>query len=194
MNIRSMVLAVAVAVGALGSTSARADALGDDMRRASVLHRAGNTPAAMEIWRARAAQGSADAAYNLGLIHYYADGVPGDFAQALKWYRLAAEHGDRMSQFQIGLMYQNGEGVKADEAEAHHWFVMHRAEHHHHAHSAQMQRWREQAAALIQERDLREALAANTRDDDRVLAELRQRAGLPAMPALARGGASRPSN
>lgn len=194
MNLRPATFAIVVALAVLGSEPARADALGDDMRRAAELHRAGDTQAAMALWRAHAAQGSADAAYNLGLVHYYADGVPTDYAQAMKWYRLAAERGDRMSQFQIGLMYQRGDGVKADEAEAHRWFVMHRGDHHQHAHSAQMQRWREQAAVLIQERDLREGLAATGRDDDRVLADLRQRAGMPAMPALARSGLPHRSN
>lgn len=168
---------------------AQAGTADDDLRRAAKLHRSGDTAQAQTLWQAWADKGNVDAAYNLGLIHYYGDGVPIDHAQAMKWYRIAALAGDRASQFHVGLMYQRGDGVVADEKEAHRWFVMHRAEHHHHAHSPQMQQWRQQAANLIWARDMHESIAASSRNDAQIVADLRRRAGLPAQPpaeALAR--------
>lgn len=156
------------------------------LQRAATLHKAGDTPAAVAIWRGLAGTGSADAAYNLAVIHQHGDGVAKDAAEALKWYRLAAEQGDKVSQFQIGLMYQNGEGVPANAEEAHRWFTMNRAHHVHHQHDPKMQQWRRQAAELIAARDRREAFAASRRDGEQILAELKQRAATVAVvPSVA---------
>lgn len=150
----------------------------DDMRQAAKLHKGGDTPAAVAIWQKWAGQGNADAAYNLGVIHYYGDGVAQDYAQAMGWYRQAADQGDKSAQMQIGLMYQNGEGVAADQEEARRWFTAHLKHHLHHEHSPQMQAWRQQAANLIADSDRREALAASRASSAQVLAELKRRAGL----------------
>lgn len=157
----------------------------DDLRLAAMAHKAGETQRAVAIWRSWADQGNVDAAYNLAVIHQYGDGVPLDYAKALQWYRQAAEQGDKVSQLQIGLMYQTGQGVVADETEAHRWFTMHRRHHLHHAHEPKMLAWRQQARALIDERDRREQLAASRATSVQVLAELKRRAGLSAEPPLA---------
>ena len=157
--------------------AAHAAGVDDDLREAARLHKGGDTARAVVIWKSWAER-NADAAYNLAVIHQYGDGVALDYAAAMQWYRVAAEQGDKVSQFQIGLMYQSGQGVAADAEEAHRWFTAHRRHHLHHAHEPQMVAWRQQARALIEERDRQEQLAAARRDGDRVLAELRQRAGL----------------
>jgi TPR repeat protein len=149
-----------------------------DLRQAAKLHMRGETEPAIAIWKKWAEQGDADAAYNLGLVHHHADGVPRNDQEALRWYRLAAERGDKPAQFQIGLMYQNGEGVPADEAKAHEWFTKHRRAHAHHHHNAQYRHWQQEAKALIEERDRHETLVASHRDGERILAELRRRAGM----------------
>lgn len=151
--------------------------------RAAMLHRGGDTPAALAIWRAWAERGNVDAAYNLAVIHQHADGVAYDPVAAARWYRQAAEGGDLVSQFQLGLMYKNGEGVAADETEAHAWFTRNRRAHMHHHHGEQYRQWQKQAQALIEERDRRESALAARRDGARVLAELRRRAGLDPRPA-----------
>jgi len=110
-----------------------------------------------------------------GLIHHHADGVPLDYAAAMKWYRKAAQQGDKHAQFQIGGMYQRGEGVAANAEQAHRWFTGHLAHHHHHAHSEQMVAWRRQARDLLWARDMGESLAA-PEAAAQVIAELRQRA------------------
>ena len=49
-------------------------------------------------------------------------GVPQDYAEALKWYRLAAEQGNANAQDNLGVMYANGHGVPQDDAEAVKWY------------------------------------------------------------------------
>jgi TPR repeat protein len=147
-----------------------------DLYRAAMLHKGGETPAAIAIWQKWAQQGNVDAAYNLAVIHQHADGVAYDAAAALRWYRQAAERGDKTSQFQLGLMYLKGEGVPADEAKAHEWFTKNRRDHMHHHHNPQFQQWQKQARTLIEERDRREAYAASQRNGEQILAELKHRA------------------
>lgn len=149
-----------------------------ELYRAAKLHKGGDTPTALVIWRKWAQQGNIDAAYNLAVIHQHADGVAYDPVEAARWYRHAGERGDVVSQVQLGLMYQNGEGMPADDAKAHEWFIMNRRAHAHHHHNAQYRQWQAQAKALTEERDRREALVAARRDGGFVLAELRRRAGM----------------
>ncbi len=49
-------------------------------------------------------------------------GVPQDYAEAMKWYRKAAEQGLAIAQFNLGSMYYNGEGVPQDYADALQWY------------------------------------------------------------------------
>jgi hypothetical protein len=166
-------LSLAVATAHAADPAPHADA---ELYRAAMLHKGGETPAAIVIWQKWAQQGNVDAAYNLAVIHQHADGVARNPAEALRWYRLAADGGDKVSQVQIGLMYLNGEGVPADEAKAHEWFTKSRHEHAHHHHNPQFQQWQKQARAIIDKRDRREMALAARRDGAQIMAELRQRA------------------
>lgn len=178
-------LLIAVAVG----FSAPAAGQPADGPQAARLHRNGNTAAAMAIWVPLAQKGDANAAFNLGTIHQYGDGVAKNPAEALKWYRIAAERGDRESQSRLGAMYLNGEGTARNEKEGWRWINEHRVAHLHHDHHPHMVAWRAQAAKLIDERDRREAFAASRRDGAQVMAELRRRAGMatPSAQQLAAG-------
>jgi uncharacterized protein len=147
----------------------------EDFERAVRAHRQGDFQTSVAVWTALAEKGQVDAQYNLGLIHHHADGVPLDYAVAMKWYRMAAQEGDKHAQFQIGGMYQRGEGVAADAEQAQRWFTGHLAHHHHHAHSEQMVAWRRQARDLLWARDMRESLAS-PEAAAQVIAKLRQRA------------------
>jgi TPR repeat protein len=178
-----VVLATAWALG--GPVPVWAASADEDLRQAAKLLRQGETQAAIGIWTRWAEKGNLDAAYNLATVHRHGDGITVDYREAMKWYRFAAERGDRVSQYMVGQMYLEGQGVPADKEEAHRWFTLHRTHHAHHDHTSQMQAWRRQAAALIQERDLRESLAASRANADQVLADLRRRAGMEAAPALA---------
>ena len=72
--------------------------------------------------RASAAQGDADAQFNLGVMYAEGYGVTQDYVEAGAWYRLAADQGDAKAQFNLGVMYAEGYGVPQDAAEAVAWY------------------------------------------------------------------------
>lgn len=76
----------------------------------------------VEALTQRAAQGEAQAQLQLGLLYAKGQGVPQDYAEALKWYRLAAAQGNAEAQFSLGVLYAKGEGVAPDGAEAAKWY------------------------------------------------------------------------
>ena len=71
----------------------------------------------------KAEQGDAEAQYKLG--NCYCDGkegLPQDYAEAVKWFRKAAEQGYAEAQFELGRCYAHGNSVKKNYAEAVKWF------------------------------------------------------------------------
>ena len=72
--------------------------------------------------RALAEQGNTEAQFNLGVMYANGQGVPQDYAEAVRWYRLAADQGYADAQHTAGLMYANGQGVPQDEAKAVRWY------------------------------------------------------------------------
>jgi hypothetical protein len=59
---------------------------------------------------------------NLGVMYAQGQGVPQDYAQAVKWYRLAADQGYASAQYNLGGMYYLGQGVPQDYVQAHKWY------------------------------------------------------------------------
>ena len=51
----------------------------------------GDFAVALKEWQPLAEQGDAVAQHNLGVLYRNGQGVPQDYAEALKWYRQAAE-------------------------------------------------------------------------------------------------------
>ena len=49
-------------------------------------------------------------------------GVPQDYAEAVKWYRKAAEQGNALALNNLGFMYGKGRGVPQDYVQAHMWY------------------------------------------------------------------------
>ena len=66
--------------------------------------------------------GQPEQQFKLANVYYSGDGVPTDYAEALKWYRLAAEQGLAESQHMLGVIYDRGEGVPANAVEAVNWY------------------------------------------------------------------------
>ncbi|HDP35609.1 MAG TPA: sel1 repeat family protein [Candidatus Hydrogenedentes bacterium] len=62
------------------------------------------------------------AQYNLGVMYRDGEGVPQDYAEAVKWYRKAAEQDYADAQYNLGVMYYDGRGIPQDHAEAVKWF------------------------------------------------------------------------
>ncbi len=77
---------------------------------------------ALRLWRSLADRGDADAQYNLGVMYNNGDGVPRDYAEAMKWHRKAADQGNGNAQFHLGFMYDHGRGMPQSSAEAAKWY------------------------------------------------------------------------
>ena len=70
----------------------------------------------------KAEAGDAKAQRTLGFIYVNGEGVPSDYAEAVKWFRKAAYQKDAYAQFCLGYAYYNGEGVPKDLVQAHVWW------------------------------------------------------------------------
>jgi ectoine hydroxylase-related dioxygenase (phytanoyl-CoA dioxygenase family) len=79
---------------------------------------------AVDEYRFAAAQGNADAQFNLGLCYRLGDVVKKNDAEAVRWFRLAAVQGGALAQCNLGFSYYLGEGVEKDDAEAVRWFEL----------------------------------------------------------------------
>ena len=78
---------------------------------------------ALRIWRPRAEQGDARAAFGLGLLYDLGEGVGQDAEAALSWYRRAAEAGYAPAEFNVGVMYDSGVGRARDPTDAASWYA-----------------------------------------------------------------------
>lgn len=150
-------------------------------RAAATAHQQRDYARSLPLWHHLAEQGLLNAQFNLGQIYYFGDGVVQDYPLAMQWFKRAAEQGDKAAQAYVGSMYLRGDGVPADATEAHRWFVMNREHHRHHDHDPTLNAWREQARALLWQRDMAASFARSQRDGERLLAELQRRA-VPASP------------
>jgi hypothetical protein len=79
---------------------------------------------ALVWWRKAAAQGDAEAQYNLAIAISTGQGVAKDYTQAFHWFYKAATRGLVTAQSRLGLLYVTGEGVAKDAIEAHKWFIV----------------------------------------------------------------------
>lgn len=59
---------------------------------------------------------------NLGNRYCNGEGVPQDFAEAVKWYRKSAEQGYGLAQYWLAKCCQNGNGVAQSWEEAIDWY------------------------------------------------------------------------
>jgi len=82
----------------------------------------GDYTAAVSLWRPLAAQGQADADYNLGFMYAIGLSVARDYTKAVELYREAALQGYADAQYSLGLMYKSGRGVTQNYQEALKWF------------------------------------------------------------------------
>ena len=78
--------------------------------------------AEIDALKEKAEKEDATAQFNLGVKYHAGEGVPQDYAEAVKWYRMAAVQGHAPSQSNLGLMYERGDGVPENDVEAVKWF------------------------------------------------------------------------
>jgi TPR repeat protein len=83
-----------------------------------------STPSAQNIamLKQHAANGDAEAQYNLGNLYAFGQGVTQDYARAAIWYREAAQQGNADAQFALGDLYEDGNGVPQDYSQAATWY------------------------------------------------------------------------
>jgi len=66
--------------------------------------------------------GNMEAQYEMGLRSADGNGVPQDYAEAMRWFTKASERGSSEAQLKLGLGYMKGIGVPYDENQAVIWF------------------------------------------------------------------------
>ncbi|MBI5684249.1 MAG: SEL1-like repeat protein [Verrucomicrobia bacterium] len=71
---------------------------------------------------AKAAQGDAEAQFQLGMRYRNGDGVPKNYADAFKWLQKASEQGNAKAQSEFGLMHEGGLGTVVNYEEAVKWY------------------------------------------------------------------------
>ena len=55
-------------------------------------------------------------------MYFRGEGVPQNYAEAVKWWRLAADQGNADAQNRLGFIYSRGAGVPQNYAEALKWY------------------------------------------------------------------------
>ena len=112
-------------------------AVAEPFEDATKAYYRGDYETACRLIKPLAEGGLPEAQLNLGLMYDKGQGVPRDYAEALKWYRKAAEQGNAKAlkwyrkaaeqgnaeaQFNLGLMYDERLGVPQNYAEAVKWY------------------------------------------------------------------------
>jgi TPR repeat protein len=75
-------------------------------------------------YRLAADQGNDSAQFTLGLMYANGQGVPQDYAEAVRSFRKAADQGLAHAQFNLGARYVQGQGVPQDYVSAHMWLSL----------------------------------------------------------------------
>ena len=97
-------------------------ACGGDFEDGNAAYLKNNYSDAIAKFKLAAAQGLAQAQYNIGFMYGKGRGVVQDYAEALQWFKLAAAQGHAKAQTNIGFMYNNGQGVIQNVVRAHMWY------------------------------------------------------------------------
>ena len=80
------------------------------------------TPKFSQELQEKAANGDADAQFQLGDCYFFGLGVPKDMREGVSWYRKAAEAGQIKAQFNLGGCFHEGMGVEPDLMAAIQWW------------------------------------------------------------------------
>ena len=112
---KHFIVAAALAVVPLAASA-------QDFEKGLEAAQAGDFQTALQEWRPLAEQGAASAQNNLALMYSNGQGVPQDYAEAVRWYLLAAEQGAASAQNNLGVMYILGQGLLQSNVMAHMWY------------------------------------------------------------------------
>jgi TonB family protein len=92
-----------------------------DLAAARSAYERGEFATALAQFRTLAEQGSAEAAFQLGLMNANGEGVTQNHAEAVRWYRKAAGKGNADAQRSLGMCFATGQGVEKDVLQAAVW-------------------------------------------------------------------------
>ena len=84
------------------------------MKEATDAYQTGQYDAAFDEFSTLAASGDGEAAFYLGQMYQYGQGVTENQSQALDWYRQAADLGHAEGHVRAGQMYEKGHGTPQD--------------------------------------------------------------------------------
>ena len=113
---RALLVALILITGAAQPASAGA------FEDGFAAYQSGDYPTALRLWMPLARQGNARAQLYLGFMYEDGQGVPQNYAEAVKWYRLAADQGNARAQSNLGFMYEKGQGVPQNFLLVHMWY------------------------------------------------------------------------
>jgi tetratricopeptide (TPR) repeat protein len=108
---KSLLLAIAAGAALLGAPALAQD---NSVKAGVDAWDRGDFTGAVDLWRAQASQGNADAQFNLGQAYKLGRGVPADLKQAEIWYGKAAWQGHEQAEASYGLaLFANGKRSEA---------------------------------------------------------------------------------
>jgi hypothetical protein len=84
----------------------------------------GDVQAALKEFRASAELGDPKAQLWLGRAHEQLEGLPHDYAEAMRWYRRASDQQYGEATFAVGELYEAGRGVRPSRTEAEKWYEL----------------------------------------------------------------------
>jgi TPR repeat protein len=94
------------------------------LKAAEKAYYQGDFKTAAEVFQVMAERGNARAQFFLAQIYLNGNGMPRDYARALKWAIAAADQKDPEAQFTLGEIYESGKGVPQDFVQAHMWYSL----------------------------------------------------------------------
>lgn len=109
-------LAVSLVAAVLAGT-----AIAGPLEDANAAYNRGDYATSLLLLLPLAHKGNALAQTNLGVMYRAGQGVPQDYAEAMKWYRKAADQGHDGAENNLGTMYYIGKGVPKDYVQVIKW-------------------------------------------------------------------------
>jgi uncharacterized protein len=114
-----VMLALSLLLSACGGTADESR-----LKAAEKAYYQGDFKTAAEVFHVMAERGNARAQFFLAQIYLNGNGMPRDYAQALKWANAAAEQKSPDAQYTLGEIYASGKGVPRDYVQAHMWYSL----------------------------------------------------------------------
>jgi len=110
---------IAALLGGMGGCA------GPNYQRGMKSYQPEDSAAALRQLKPLAAEGNADAQFNLGSLYHQGSGLPQDYQEAIKWFRKAADQGHAAARVNLGSLYAEGvQGViPQDYPQALMWYI-----------------------------------------------------------------------